>query len=422
MPVTASQIDKANDSVGKDDEAVVLRAGDEPRNRDAYDAYVSASKRETDTNGWIEIKDNPISRTGVFPYMGVQLGKEFDADKIYQVYRPAEELNHPECLESFKLLPWVDDHTMLGPEGSNLTPAEEKGVQGVTGQEIYFRDGTLYANLKLFSNALADLIERGKKQLSAGYRCFYEKVSGVFEGQPYDAIQRKIRGNHLALVMEGRMGPEVAVQDCSDGSFVFTLDAKDIPMTEEETKKKETEDKAAKDAAEAEEKSKKEAADKAARDAEEEKKKDCADKSAKDKAKDEGEPDEEESKKDKKEGMDAAISMAVAKAIAPFQSELNALKSANHTKSVLSEVAQRDVLAGKISDYVGTFDHADKTLAEVAGYGVEKLGLKCPKGTELVALDAYFHDRKPQTQGVGLGMDSAKPSEGLSKFLSAAQE
>jgi hypothetical protein len=226
--------------------------------------------------------------------------------------------------------------------------------------------------------------------------------------------------------MEGRMGPDVAVQDCRD-QFVFTLDAKDIPMTEEETKKKEAEDKAAKDAAEAEEKSKKEAADKAARDADEEKKKDCADKSGKDKAKDEDEPDEEgedeeESKKDKKEGMDAAISAAVARAIAPLQSEISSLKSASHTKSVLSEVAQRDVLASKISDFVGTFDHADKTLDEVAGYGVEKLGLKCPKGTELVALDAYFHNRKPQTQGVGLGLDSAQPSEGLSKYLTAAQE
>jgi 8-oxo-dGTP pyrophosphatase MutT (NUDIX family) len=116
------------------------------------------SKRETDTNGWIEVKDNPISKVGIFPYRGYQLGKEYDPDKTYQVYRPEEELNDPECLDSFKLLPWVDDHTMLGPEGSGFTPAEEKGVQGVTGEEIYFRDGTLYANLKLFSNALADLI------------------------------------------------------------------------------------------------------------------------------------------------------------------------------------------------------------------------------------------------------------------------
>src|SRR5690606_18632680 len=43
--------------------------------------------------------------------------------------------------------------------------------------------------------------------------------------QPYDAVQKEIRGNHLALVDRGRTGPDVAVQDrypitCDSAEFI----------------------------------------------------------------------------------------------------------------------------------------------------------------------------------------------------------
>ena len=104
-------------------------------------------------------------------------------------------------------------------------------LHGVIGEQIEYdpSDRTLYGNLKLWSRSLADAVEAGKKQLSMGFRCVYEFVTGEFEGQPFQAIQRKIRGNHPASVDLGRMGPGVAVLD----SMVFGFDAaelKELPV------------------------------------------------------------------------------------------------------------------------------------------------------------------------------------------------
>lgn len=168
--------------------------------------------KQVDHNDFWYIKDNPLSKVGVFPYLGKQISSELEPDKIYQVYRPAEELLSEATVNSFKLLPIVDDHTMLGTE-PGMMPAEEKGVHGTSGSDVYGKDGKLYGDLKIYSETLKDEIEAGKKELSMGYFCDYELTPGTFDGQHYDAVQRNIRGNHIALVEEGRMGSDVRVMD-----------------------------------------------------------------------------------------------------------------------------------------------------------------------------------------------------------------
>lgn len=125
------------------------------------------SAREIDESGFITIEENPISRVGVFPYLGKNISSECEPDKIYNVLRPPEELGDPETMESFAMIPLINDHVMLG-EGH--TPAEEKGVHGTTGQRLTFKDGVLYAPLRIFSTVLKNLIDSGKKELSLGYR------------------------------------------------------------------------------------------------------------------------------------------------------------------------------------------------------------------------------------------------------------
>ena len=169
-------------------------------------------KKEIDHNDYWYIKDNPLSKVGVFPYLGRQISEELEPDKIYQVLRPEEELNTEETLNSFKLVPIVDDHTMLGTK-PGMMPAEEKGVHGVIGDDVYFKDGIIYGDLKIFSESLKEEIENGKKELSMGYFCDYELKNGEYEGVPYQAVQRNLRINHVALVDEGRMGADVRVMD-----------------------------------------------------------------------------------------------------------------------------------------------------------------------------------------------------------------
>ena len=199
-------------------------------------------KKEEDVNGFWLIPDNPMTKIGVFPYLGRQISSELEPDKIYQVLRPEEELTKPETLESLKLIPLINDHTMIGKE-PGMQPAEDVGVEGVTGTNVKVNGKLITNDLKCYTEKIKELISSGKKDLSMGYRCRYELSSGEFEGQHYDAIQRDIIFNHIALVDEGRMGSDVRVMDS------FTFDSiKELTQNKEnnmadEEKKTQDEDK-----------------------------------------------------------------------------------------------------------------------------------------------------------------------------------
>lgn len=384
-------------------------------------------KREFDVNGWFEVKDNPLSLVGVFPYLGRSIDPEADPDKLFNVYRPADELAAAECIDSFKLLPWVDDHTMLGSEEEGLTPAERKGVQGVIGQDVYFDgadgDGVLKGNIKVFSEAMASLIANGKKELSCGYRCRYEYAPGSFKGQAYDYVQRDIRGNHLALVDNGRMGPDVAVLD----HFTFTIDSKEFtpmatktetPASNDEAIKQylelrpalvsmiaamdaaakvtdkddddEDEDKKGKDESEKEEEE--EASDKGKDESEAEKKDD-------EEAKDEDEEKKDDDKEDAKDskGMDAA----------------------EFAREVERNLAAKQSLYNALSKHIGAFDHADMSLAKMAKYGLRKLGVDAPRGQRVSYLQAYLHgmDKASKTTAATDAAPSRRPGNFLDRHF-----
>lgn len=322
-----------------------------------------------DGNGWVEVKDNPISKVGVFPYSGRQLG--IDDDRIYQVLRPPEELGDPACVESFKLIPWIDEHAMLGPD---QMPAERKGVQGVIGEDVFFKDGYLRANIKAFSSTLAALISAGKRELSAGYRCVYDMTAGVWNGQAYDAVQRQIRGNHLALVTEGRMGPDVAVMD----KLTFTFDAKEIAMAEEVTK----------DAAGG-------AGDMTLAQCVA-MLSDLAPQVAKLTA-----------AMSAMQGAPAGDEPTLDKAPAPPATAPAAPPAAMDEALIMKRIAQRDTLAKQISAHVGTFDHAEMTLDALVAYGCEKLGVKAEKGLEAASLAGFLQAKPASTPAAVVALDTA---------------
>ena len=167
--------------------------------------------KEIDANGFWSIKNNPISKVGVFPYLGKQIDSSLEPDKVYMVLRPADELFSSEALASFNEnpVPLVDDHTMLGDE---FTPAEQKGIDGVV-QNIRQDGDKLIGDLSIYSTELKKKIANGKKDLSMGYFCEYDLTGGEYNGEHYDAIQRNIRSNHIALVDRGRCGHDVRVFD-----------------------------------------------------------------------------------------------------------------------------------------------------------------------------------------------------------------
>ena len=99
------------------------------------------SSRRHDHNGWYEIEGNPLSRVGVHRYSGRFIDPDLPPDEMYSVFTPPEELGHPDCIASFRLAPWVDDHpTKLLGSVDGTIPAEAKTIQGVIGEKVYFDD------------------------------------------------------------------------------------------------------------------------------------------------------------------------------------------------------------------------------------------------------------------------------------------
>ena len=378
---------------------------------------VGMDAREYDGNGWFEIKANPISKAGIFPYSGRQLGLTGpDADRIFNVLRPPEELADPECVESFKLLPWIDEHVMLGPVAQEMTdralPAEKKGIQGVIGEEVFFKDGTLYANIKAFSSTLAALIQAGKRELSAGYRCIYDMTAGVWNGLRYDGIQRKIRGNHLALVTEGRMGPDVAVMD----HFTFTFDAKELEMADQNQ-----DGGAGSMTLEQCIAVISELAPQVAKLTE------AFGKLAAPAAAGTTEVDNDGMGGDK--GATPAAGVAAA-AAAPAKKdgeggEGTPAGSGMDERAFVARIAKRDDLAAKISQHVGTFDHKGMTLDDVVTYGCDKLGIKADKSVQAAMLEGYLQAKPAATPAASVsGMDAAPASKGgnfVTKHLTAKE-
>lgn len=374
--------------------------------------------RKLDFNGWIEIKNNPISKVGVFPYAGHQVDPTLDPDKIYNVYRPAEELMSQDCIDSFKLLPWVDEHAMLGAADQGFLPAERKGIHGIVGEQVFFEDNYLKANLKVFSEDMADAIENEKKELSIGYRCIYDLTPGVYNGVQYDAVQRNIRGNHLALVREGRAGPDVAVLDY----FKFTLDSKELKkMGENKNTEMKQEAGAVKDEGSLSLESlnsKLESLIEVVSKLTAQETKDESETAAEVKTEEKKEVKDEEAEavKQEKESMDAKIKVVM--------DAINVLKNTSLSKNdavktLFAEVSKRNALAENLSQVIGVFDHTDKSLDEVAQYGIKKLGLIAPKGQEHAVLMGYFSGRDSGLQGTGLDEMPTEDASGDEDQISA---
>lgn len=358
------------------------------------------SARNYDDNGFFEIKDNPISRVGVFEYLGSSIGAD-DPDRIYKVYRPAEELGSAEAIDSFRLAPLINDHTMLG-EGE--TPAEKKGVQGVIGDGVYFKDGVLYANLKVFGTHLANLIKKGKRDLSLGYRCRYDFTSGSYNGERYDAIQRELRGNHIALVDEGRMGKAVAVLDSKD-CFKFTINKTEDSMENEGKKpilsdeeiiaiaeaikaheQAEMAEKAGDEDEEVEALPEAEDAECESTDSEGEEVASDSDESeteAKDSEEVASDSDESEEGEKKESAQDSAI-----KAIKAFVKKQVSMDSLE--RQLMKRIESKSKLVKQLQSRVGVFDSSEMTLNDVARYGLKKMGVKAIKGHEVAQIEGYL--------------------------------
>lgn len=140
--------------------------------------------------------DTPIlTSTGIFEYSNSD-------GSVRRELRLPEEVFAEDSLESYCAKPVIITHDAGLVDKDNVSE-NEIGTILTNG----FRDGD-NVRAKIVIHDTDSMKESGLKELSLGYNLDLDETPGEWEGEHYDAIQRNIRINHLALVREARAGEQ----------------------------------------------------------------------------------------------------------------------------------------------------------------------------------------------------------------------
>lgn len=174
---------------------------------------ITPGQRIKTAEGYLQVPA-VFARAGIQDYLAGQVGMDDRApDAVVKVYRSPEEVFTDESMRSFGLRPVTNNH----PAG--LVDAASVG-QFQVGMSLpnVTRDGDLLRGDLIIMDAKAVReIEGGKVQLSGGYEAEYVIGAGKTPGgEHFDAEQKNIRGNHIALVDKGRCGTACSIADSVD--------------------------------------------------------------------------------------------------------------------------------------------------------------------------------------------------------------
>lgn len=136
------------------------------------------------------IRDKPIiGRVGLLKY------KNADGSERVE-YRPAEEAFSADSLSSIEGKPIMIGHAAMA-RADNVSKLPIVGTVLSKGVQ----DGdNIRADVSIYN------LPTDARELSCGYTLRLDETPGEWNGQHYDAIQRDIKYNHLAIVGKGRAG------------------------------------------------------------------------------------------------------------------------------------------------------------------------------------------------------------------------
>jgi len=169
-----------------------------------YGTRLSENISRREPEGYLLCLNVPVARTGTQDYLPEELGLPGGGGTI-PVYRPEEEVFAPETVASFEGMPVTNDHPPDGVDIENirhLQMGHAHNVRRGSGDE----NDLLLADLIITDPRLIDAILEGKREISCGYTYELSEENGLY-------FQRKIRGNHIAVVDAGRAGPRVSIKD-----------------------------------------------------------------------------------------------------------------------------------------------------------------------------------------------------------------
>lgn len=167
------------------------------------------------------------ARTGCQDYAGFEVGKP-ELAKV-TVYRPADEVFSRDSMRSFAGAPVTIEHPR-----ESVTPANWKDHAVGEASEEIVRDGEAVRVPFLLRDAAGiRAVEAGKREISMGYDCSLTFEDGTApDGTAYQAVQRNIRINHLAIVDRARGGPTLRIGDQEKKMKITIGDAKDVDLSD----------------------------------------------------------------------------------------------------------------------------------------------------------------------------------------------
>lgn len=151
----------------------------------------------------------PIARTGVMEYGPEETPLEVGDDGLVYVSRTAEELFSKETIASFEGKSVTIRHPVDFVDTYNWKELTKGTMHNVQRGEELDENGeeVLLADVLITEAFAITLVENGLREVSCGYEAEYEQTG------PGEGVQTEIRGNHLALVEEGRAGSTYAIRD-----------------------------------------------------------------------------------------------------------------------------------------------------------------------------------------------------------------
>ena len=138
--------------------------------------------------------DTPIvTSVGIFEYANPD-------GTVRRELRLPEHVFEPESLASYETKPVIVTHDANWVTERN---AREEQIGTILSKGI--KDGS-DVRAKIVIHAIREVEKSGLRELSLGYRLDLDETPGTWNGQKYDAVQKNIRINHLALVKDARAG------------------------------------------------------------------------------------------------------------------------------------------------------------------------------------------------------------------------
>ena len=155
---------------------------------------VNDSNRTEDAYNYLTVDNCVLTGEDVAKYWGREIPQYethgLDANKIYYVYRPIEEIKD----SNFSNKPLLSQHIDF-----SATDYKSKFIAGTVGATEIVKD-ELKGTVVFWNKKAIDQLNRGLKYLSCGYTYTPKLQTGIHNGQKYDVIMTNIIANHVAMV------------------------------------------------------------------------------------------------------------------------------------------------------------------------------------------------------------------------------